>query len=159
MVNNKATLHIIQGFICAGKTTFAKKLSTEINAKFFNIDDVIIKEYSPDYYLKNWERCFNDVLNDVWKEIEICLNKGEDVVFDMGFWLKSDRDFARLVAKKCGAEIKLYYLFVPDDILKERIINSRPKEWANLHIKNFEINKSKFQEPKSDENAIIINNY
>ena len=54
-------------------------------------------------------------------------------------------------------------IFVSDEliieILKERIITSRPKEWADKHLEKFDENKLSFEPPSENENAIIINNY
>ncbi len=155
----KSTLYIIQGFIGAGKTTFSKKLANETGAIYFNPDEWVTKLYSKEEYMKNWDICFEEVLKILWLKIKQHLKSGEDVVFDMGFWLKKDRDCARQIACECNSICKHYYLYVPDKILKERIIMNRPPEWAIIHLKNFDKNKSKFEVPTLDENAIVINNF
>ena len=77
----------------------------------------------------------------------------------MGFWKREDRDYARSIANECDANVIHYYLNVPNEILKERIVKTRSKEWAQIHLNNFESNLLKFEPPREDENVIIINNY
>ena len=158
-MDKKATLYIIQGFIGAGKTTFSKMLSKQTGAIHFNPDEYISKFYTKDDYMKNWDKCFSQTVDNLWQETKKYLKNGTDVIFDMGFWIKKDRTFARKIASECNANIKHYYLYVPDEILKKRIIENRPQEWALIHLKNFDNNKIKFEIPTPEENAIIINNY
>ena len=158
-MKNKATLTIIQGFIGAGKSTFSKKLSLETGAVHLNPDERISKTFDRTFYMNNWDECFHFVTKQLWNETKIYLNNGKDVIFDMGFWKKIDRDYARKIAQDCHADLKLYYLSVPDDILKERILADRPPEWAKIHLQNFDKNKALFEEPSDDENAIVIKNY
>ena len=155
----QATLYIIQGFIGAGKSTFSRKLSQETGAIHLNPDEWVLKYFKQDEYMKNWDTCFESTVDKLWEMAKQYLNNGKDVIFDMGFWLKKDRDLARDVARKCNADCKLYYLYVPDNILKERIVADRPPEWAERHLQNFDNNKKRFEEPQPDENAIIINNF
>ena len=152
------SLYIIQGFIASGKTTFSKKLSKEKNAIHLNSDEMVTKMYDKEYYMKNWDTCFDNALTTMWEKTKEYLLDNKDVILDMGFWKKADREYARNIAKECGVECIHYYLYVPDEILKERIINDRPSEWASIHLKNFDHNKSKFEEPDS-ENVIVIHNY
>lgn len=156
---NNTTLYIIQGFIGAGKSTFSKKLAEETGAVILNPDQWVSKLFNRDEYMSDWNRCFGEAVATLWQRAEGILKEGNDVIFDMGFWHKKDRDFARKVAEKCGAEVVQYYLYVPDEILKKRIIDSRPPHWAKIHIENFDKNKENFEIPLSEENAIIINNF
>lgn len=158
-MNKKATLYIIQGFIGAGKSTFSRKLAKETGAIHFNPDEWVKDLFSQDEYMSEWNKCFEFTTHNLWEKTKECLKENKDVIFDMGFWLKKDRDFAREIAKECNADLKHYYLYVPDDILKQRIISDRPTHWAKMHLENFEKNKALFEEPSEDENVVIVMNY
>lgn len=158
-MNNKSTLYIIQGFIGAGKSTFSKKLTKETGASILNPDEWVSKLFTKEECEQEWDRCFDNAVAILWEKAKSLLKEGISVIFDMGFWFKKDRDFARKVAEECGAETVLYYLYVPDEILKKRIIDSRPPRWAKIHIENFDKNKEKFEIPLPEENAIKINNF
>lgn len=159
MGKRQSTLYIIQGFIASGKSTFSKKLSLEAKAVHLNPDEWVAKLYEKEFYINNWNECFDNVLKKLWDDAKNYLNNGIDVVFDMGFWKKKDRDYARKIALECEAICKHYYLNVPEEILKERIISTRSKEWAKIHLENFDKNKKQFEEPFKEEGAIVINNY
>ena len=155
----KATLHIMQGFIAAGKSTYAQKLAMKEGAVYLNPDIWVIEHFSAENYMQNWNKCFSEAVNTLWEETKEHLSAGIDVIFDMGFWLRKDRDYAKMIAKKYNADFKHYYIYAPDEVLKQRIIETRPQEWAEQHLRNFNENKNKFQEPEEDENPIIINSY
>lgn len=52
----------------------------------------------------------------------------------------------------------VYYVYAPDEILKERIAQ-RPGKIAENNIKNFDTIKQMFEEPQADEDFIRIDNY
>lgn len=155
----KATLYIIQGFIAAGKSTFSRNLAIETNAIHLNPDEWVTKLYKKEIYMNNYSECFDNTLEILWDKTKDYLNRGYDVIFDMGFWKREDRVYARSIADECDANVIHYYLNVPSKILKERIIKTRSKEWAEIHINNFEKNLSEFEPPFEDEHAIVISNY
>ncbi len=159
MEDKKATLYIIQGFIGAGKSTFSRKLALETGACHFNPDEWVSKLYNKEEYMKNWNECFDKAVRHLWERTKEALMDGHDVIFDMGFWYRKDRDFARMLASECNVDFKHYYLHVPDDILKERIISDRPHEWAKIHLANFDKNKKLFELPGGDEEVVIIDNF
>lgn len=158
-MKNKPVLYIIQGLIGSGKTTFAKKLANETNAVHLNPDEWVTANYTKTEYMSNWNNCFDEALIRLWNKTIEYLKDGQSVIFDMGFWYRKDRNFARVIAKECGADFKHFYLNVPDEILKERILSSRPKEWADKHLANFDENKLSFEAPTEEENAEIIDNF
>lgn len=158
-INEKPKLYIIQGFIGAGKTTFSKDLATQKSATHLNPDNIVSETFTKEEYMKDWDKCFDHAVEKMWKTAKENLNQGKSVVLDMGFWKKEDRNKAREIAKECEAEAKHFYLKVPDEILKERIISTRPEHWAKIHIQNFEKNKQNFEEPTEDENVEVIQNY
>jgi predicted kinase len=153
----KATLYIIHGFIGAGKTTFSKKLESEIGAIRLNPDEWCVKIFEKKDYETNWEKCFADTMNILWNKTVENLKNGKSVILDMGFWDKESRDFARMIAKQNGADFKHYYIFTPDNVAKARI-SSRKGKIAENNIKNFDEIKKLFCPPDDDEIHTVINN-
>jgi len=154
----KATLYIMQGFLGAGKTTFSKQLSLELDAVHLNPDEWCMKLFDKKHYEQDWENCFSETLDILWQKTVEYLNNGTDVIFDMGFWSRDSRNHAKSIAGQCGSDFKHYYIYAPDDVLKRRI-STRPGKIAENNVKNFEEIKKLFQEPEIDENPIIINSY
>ena len=56
--------------------------------------------YEYDYYMSHWEECFDNTLNHLWKLTKEYLTGNKNVIFDMGFWKKEDRDYARKIANE-----------------------------------------------------------
>jgi len=155
---SKATLHIIHGFLGAGKTTFSRKLSIEQNAEHLNPDEWCMKLFSKEDYEQHWEKRFDETLNILWQKAIEHLMNGTDVVFDMGFWDRASRDHAKAIAKKCDSDFKHYYIYAPDDVLKKRLLE-RSGKIAENNLQRFDEIKKHFFPPETDENAIIINNW
>ena len=152
---NKATLHIIQGFLGAGKSTFSKKLSVDVGAMHFNPDEWVEKLFESKDYEKDFGKCFNVAMDTIWQKAVECLSSGTDVVLDMGFWHRKDRDYAKSTAEKCNANFKHYYICAPDEVLKQRLA-SRAGKVAENNVRKFDEIKKQFQEPETDENPIVI---
>lgn len=153
----KATLYIICGFLGAGKTTFSKKISFETGAVHLNPDDWCVRLFDQNEYEQNWEKCFEATMNILWEKTAQYLDNGADVILDMGFWDRNSRDFARSVANKHHADVKLFYLDVSDEIAKSRILLRKGKIAEN-NVRNFDEIKKLFSSPEADEDPIVIKN-
>lgn len=153
-----AKLFLICGFLGAGKTTFSKKLAYEHNAEYMNVDEYVMRNFTKEEYENNWEECFSKAEEALWKKIYKCAKNNQNVVFDVGFWTRQSRDNARNRAQEIGITPVLYYIYAPDEILKQRIA-TRPGSIAANNIKKFDSIKQMFEVPQSDEDFIQINNY
>ena len=148
-----AKLFLICGFLGAGKTTISKQLAIEHNAEYMNVDKHVMKMFAPDEYERNWEKCFAAAEEDLWQQIQQCAKLHKNVVFDVGFWTRKSRDDARLRATQAGIKPIVYYVYAPDEILKQRIAK-RPGKIAENNIKNFDTIKQMFEEPQNRQNKI-----
>ncbi len=160
MAKNKTKLHIICGFVGAGKTTLAKKLEKQYKAIRFSTDEWMIElfNFKGDFgkkYIDSKKRS----KEFIWKLSKKILLLERDVILDFGFWSKKERALFFKRAKQIGVEPILYYLDVPIEELKKRV-NSRNKK---LNKKTFNITKEwfnkwlpLFEEPKFSEKPIII---
>ena len=132
-----AKLFLICGFLGAGKTTFSKKLAYETNAEYMNVDEYVMQNFTKQEYENNWEYCFTKAEELMWQKIYKCTQNNQNVVFDVGFWTRQSRDKARNRVLKIGITPVLYYIYAPDEILKQRIA-TRSGSIAENNIKNFE---------------------
>lgn len=157
-MKNCSTIYLICGFLGAGKTTYSKKLAETTGAIHLNPDDVCAQRYRPEEYENNWEDCFTQTLDFLWKEISTYIKQNKDVIFDVGFWSKASRDEAVNKVKKMGGNPIIYYVYAPDTILKQRIA-TRKGIIAERNLLNFDITKKLFEEPSEDEDFVTIKNY
>lgn len=150
--------YLICGFLGAGKTTFSKKLVLETGAQYFNIDECVVKLFSKSEYENNWEQCVEAATNAIWNKIKSCAKNGQHAILDAGFWSHAERDDARKHASETRMSPVLYYVYAPDEILKQRI-SQRHGKIAQNNIKNFDKTKNLFEVPDASENFILINNF
>ena len=66
---------------------------------------------------------FRDQIEQLqWKIAKEILRNSIDVIIEWGTWGKDEREKLRDEARAIGAKVKFYYLDVPKEVLKERII-------------------------------------
>jgi predicted kinase len=114
------TIHMIHGFAGAGKTTFAKKLESEIKAVRFSPDEWMACLYGQNTRDDAWTREQYDTYDKriktmIWRIAETTLQAGTDIILDFGFWKRGERDGVRAWAKKRGVDAKLYVLRCSSD--------------------------------------------
>ena len=149
--------YLICGFLGAGKTTYSKKLSDETSAIHLNPDEWCMKLFSKEIYERNWDKCFSETIEYLWKKAEEYAKNGKSIIFDMGFWTKKSRDEAIKKAVELGFLPIIHYISAPDDILKSRI-SKRNGHIAIHNLKQFDELKKQFEEPSLDECFIKIDN-
>ena len=155
MPNTKPICYLICGFLGAGKTTYSKKLAKEKNAIHLNADEWCMKLFTKDEYEKNWEDCFLKTMEYLWQKADEYSNLQKSVIFDIGFWTKQSRTEAITKATKLGFRPIIYYIYAPDNILKERI-SKRQGAIAENNIKHFNETKKLFETPDKTENYLLI---
>lgn len=151
-------VYLICGFLGAGKTTCSKKLAQDIGAVRLNVDEVCMQKYTPAEYEKNWELCFSQTLDFLWQKTAEYIKQGKDVIFDVGFWSKASRDEAVQKIKQLGGNPIIYYIYAPDEILKQRI-STRSGKIAEHNLSHFDDIKKYFEEPSAPEHFIKIDNF
>ena len=149
--------YLICGFLGAGKTTYSQKLSKETGAIHLNPDEWCMKLFSKEIYEQNWDECFSETIEYLWKKAEEYAKNGKSIIFDMGFWTKISRDEAIKKAVELGFLPIIHYISAPDDILKSRI-SKRNGHIAIHNLKQFDKLKKQFEEPSLDECFIKIDN-
>jgi predicted kinase len=153
-----ATLHMIYGFVGAGKTTFAKKLESTLPAVRFTHDEWMNKLYGENPPLEHFADYYNRVSNLIWVYAERMLELKQDVILDFGFWSRMARDEARAKATALDATHKLYFLDSPEEVLKERVRKRNENLQGSLYIDDhaFELFKSRLEPLGEDEEHVVV---
>ena len=104
-----ATLHLIVGLPCSGKTTLARQLETKYSALRLTTDEWHIRLFGQDYgdNMTASDEAKHDsrhalVESIMWDVAARVLVLGVDVILDFGFWVRSERDEFRSRAQHLG---------------------------------------------------------
>jgi len=151
-------VHLIYGYLGAGKTTFARQLERNIPAIRFSHDEWMVRLYGDDPPIEQFAVFYwriHEQVQEIWLR---CLELGLDVVLDFGFWTRQERDATRAKIIALGAEARLYRLTCPEDEAWRRIEKRNANLQGSLLIvrNTFEVFKERFEPLDPDETRIEI---
>lgn len=158
-----ATLHLISGLPCAGKTTYAERLKDERDAVRLALDRWLLTafgRYPVDVvgYAEHVRRVYA-CRELIWSVAAEMLRRGADVILDDGFFLRADRRRYIEAASGIGSASAIHYVDTPPAVLRARL-EARNRNPGEYH---FEITAaaldgfiSFFQAPSPDEGAELI---
>lgn len=111
---------LLCGKLCAGKTTYARRLAPEIGAVILSVDEIMLSLFGQ--HLGDDHDRIAALTRDylLRKSLEI-LHNGIPVILDWGFWTKADRTATRAFYESHGIPCELHYLDVPDDLWASNI--------------------------------------
>jgi predicted kinase len=130
-----ATLHLMVGLPCSGKTTLAKKLEYERSALRLTPDEWQVGLFGQDAEEPEHDARHSLIEAMLWKIASRALELGTNVILDFGFWAREERDDFRQRAKRLGASSEVHFLDVPKEELLRRLAvrNSQPSQ-ESFHI-------------------------
>ena len=149
-----ATLHLMVGLPCSGKTTLARQLEVERSALRLTPDEWQLRLFGQDAEEPEHNARHGLIEALLWEVASRALVLGTNVILDFGFWAREEREDYRLQAKQLGASSEVHFLDVPGDELLRRLVrrNSQLSPMA-FHIPE-EMMKpwiAFFQKPTPDE--------
>lgn len=149
-----ATLHLMCGLPCSGKTTLAKQLEHQHIAIRLTPDEWHTRLFGQDVDHSDHDARHNLVEAIMWEIAERALELNTNVILDFGFWSKQERDDFCSKAAALGATSKIHFLDVPGEELLRRLAARN----AQLPDKTFAIPEEKlkqwiarFQAPTQEE--------
>lgn len=154
-----ATLHLIHGFVGAGKTTFAKKLESEIAAIRFTHDEWMVKLYGHNPPEAKYAQYYQKVSELIWDLTIKLLYLDCDVILDFGFWTRASRDEARAEARKTNSIVKLYFISCSEKAVLHRVATRNrnlPQESLYIDLQALASFRLRFESLKEDEPFILV---
>ncbi len=123
-----ATLHLLVGLPCSGKTTRALVLEKELPALRLTTDEWHLRLFGQDAEDPAHDARHRALEDLLWKVASRALELGRDVVLDFGFWAREEREDYRSRASRLGASSELHFLDVePEELLRRlRTRNTNP---------------------------------
>jgi predicted kinase len=116
-----ATLHLMVGLPCSGKTTLARKLEHEYSALRLTPDEWQLRLFGQD--AEDPEHNVRHALIEalLWEVASRALVLGTNVILDFGFWAREEREDYRSRAKELGASSEVHFLDVSEEELLRRL--------------------------------------
>lgn len=155
-------VHLIRGLTGAGKTTFARGLATECGAVRFSIDEWMANLFAadtPDPLTFEWAiervgRCEAQI----WQTGLATLAAGRDIVLDLGFTTREQRDRFRALAVEAGHEVSLHYVTAARELRLDRVRqrNHDRSETFAFEVTDgmFDFMEDRFELPAPEEEAV-----
>ncbi len=114
------TVHMLYGFLGAGKSTFARQLEESTKAVRLTPDEWMVTLYGrnppAEFFSEYWTRVNTLITAQLTRLISI----GVDVILDEGFWHRSWRDERRALITSLGAKYILYHINCEESLMRER---------------------------------------
>ena len=151
--------HLICGGTGAGKSTYARRLATEVNGVRFSIDEWMSTLFGPDapdplelaWAMERVERCQTQIAATATQ----LAATGTAVVLDLSFATARQRQTWAETAARAGAQAQLHLLKVPVDQRWERVARRNHDQGATFHLHidraTFDFFESVWQEPTDTE--------
>ncbi|MCB9709245.1 MAG: AAA family ATPase [Myxococcales bacterium] len=149
-----ATLHLMVGLPCSGKTTLARRLESELPALRLSLDEWHIRLFGQDAQELEHDARHRVIETILWDIACRGLELGTNVILDFGFWAREEREDYRARAHRVGASSEIHFLDVSADELMKRLKkrNFRPS------LESFLISEDAmkpwiacFEKPNTDE--------
>lgn len=119
-----ARLILVCGPTGVGKTTHSLALAKEIEAIRFSIDPWMQTLFAKDMAVLDFEWMMervNRCSDQIWQVSEQILSIDGNVILDLGFTTKAQRDVFANRAKELGIDPEIHYLCAAKDTRKQRV--------------------------------------
>jgi predicted kinase len=143
------------GKVGSGKSTLAKFIADNYGAVVFSADKFMLKMHGEIRDRNIFESKLADCKSLIY-ELSDSVLKYANVVFDLGFWTKEERNF--IINRFSGYKVVIIHTKLEDEVILERIAN-RNQNLADgeysIDGELFKILSSKFEEPDEKESVIV----
>lgn len=149
-----ATLHLMVGLPCSGKSTLARTLEHEHSALRLTPDEWHIQLFGQDAEESEHQARHTLIETLQWEVASRALALGVNVVLDYGFWTRAEREDFRSRAKQVGASSEVHFLDVPEDELLRRLTHRNAQRLLQTFYIPAEMMRpwfALFQKPTADE--------
>lgn len=119
---HRPTLHLLCGKIAAGKSTLSARLMETPNTILVSEDSWLAALYGDQMQsVADYVACSGKLKNALTPHLVSLLKSGLSVVLDFPANTLANRQWMKTVIDQAGADNRLHYLDVPDDVCRERL--------------------------------------
>lgn len=112
-------VHLMCGLVCAGKTTLAKRLASELPAMRFSRDEWMLRLYGLRHDDTRYVAALTPCTRLIWEVALDALRLRRSVIMDWNHWNPERRAKSRERAQSAGFAVVLHYLDVPLEVAVE----------------------------------------
>ena len=150
-----ALIHLIEGPVGAGKSTFAAALATRIGGVHIALDEWFARLFSPDrpatevmaWYAVRKER----LARHIWTHAQGLLKSGAKPILELGLVQQSSRQAFYDEARAAGIDLKVYVLEASREVRRERVARRNVEQGPTFSMvvpdPIFEFASDMWQEP------------
>lgn len=133
-----ARIHLVEGPVGAGKSTFVAGLRELHKGAGFILDAWFVRLYSPDrpaanlmeWYAARKARC----LDQIWVTAREVLDTDRDVVLELGLVEKASREHFYAQVREAGYDLVVYLLDAPRDVRRDRVRQRNREKGATFSM-------------------------
>ena len=154
-------IYLVSGQIGSGKTTYSKSLEENTGAIRFSPDEWMLKLYPHQISNEEFDYYFFKCCEIAWSVAKKLTKKDLDIILDFGFWTKTGRVNYIDKIKKMGLEYKLFYIYCPEETIRERIKKRnehKPDDCFYISDESFNYFSPGFEPPAQGETFELIDN-
>jgi len=159
-------VHIVFGPQGAGKSTYSRKVSKEVDGVHLSIDDWMWRLYGEDlpkpmnlaWIMERVERCEQQIWSTS-KKISEC---GCEVILDLGFTKLAKRELFKTLANDADIAVQLHYVDAPHSMRRGRVLERNIEKGETFSFEvtagMFDFMEREFEKPTEEEliRAIVI---
>jgi len=157
--NSQATIHLVEGPVGAGKSTYAAQLAVQYSAPRFNLDEWMVTLFSADrpetgfmpWYAERKDRC----IEQIWNLSSDLIESEQSAVLELGLIQREDRRDLYKRVDDMEISLVVYVLDVPKEVRQQRVRqrNTQRSGTFRMHVsdKIFELANSMWQAPDEVE--------
>lgn len=119
------SIHLIEGPVGAGKSTFATELARKVSGVHVPMDEWFARLFSPDrpstdfvsWYVEHKRR----LLTLIWDHAVALIRSGTPAILELGLIRRDDRSQFYGRVDKLGIDLLVYVLDLPRELRRERV--------------------------------------
>ncbi len=131
-------IHLIEGPVGAGKSTFAAALALRIGGVHIALDEWFAKLFSPDrpatdvmpWYIEHKAR----LVDHIWNHAQALLACGVPPVLELGLVQRHSREDFYQRIREAGVELAPYLLLASRDVRRERVMRRNVEQGATFSM-------------------------
>jgi predicted kinase len=149
-----ATLYLMVGLPCSGKTTRAKELEDELFALRLTPDEWHVALFGHDILDPEHNKRHSLIESMLWQIATRAISLGTNIILDFGFWAREEREYFRSRTRELGARSEIIFMDVGEEELIRRMRIRNENLTDTIHFIPEEMMRSWiqfFQKPDRDE--------